>query len=738
MRIVFFCILLLRSLNFFSQDESLGVIIKNYALKSENTCLEKAGSTSFDSTFIFVPDTLTLPFVDDFSTNKFQTYTYDYSGSGTTFIKEYKLLDGITSNPLPQNTQYTILPTFRRTYNIGANTHQDVNFTPLNIKLGNQNSYPTVYSTTAVYPPYYIYDTLDFPNPSDTIWLTNPDVLQDSATQFFTVINNAEKLWVNDNVYQNYRYAVEPWTLGVATFDGLDRNGKAYSLGALNPSYADFLTSKPIDISSFTASDSLYLSFLYQAGGFGDTPESIDSLVLEFYAKDLNQWFRIWSVSGSASTVFNIGHQKIVDSKYFKDGFQFRFKNYGSLAGGFDHFNLDYVHLRIASGHQDTIFKDFAFVYPIKSLLKDYTSVPWDHYKNNFNGKMSNSVEVVVRNGSNQAENNSTPGKTEIFQNNTLKGMFNFTGQSLANNDLNYSPFTTYSSLHDFSSGYHFDENTPGDQQLFDVKSTAQVIYPNLNVNDTTHTNQYFGNYYSYDDGSSEAAYGPTGIQSRLAIRFDAYESDSLIGIMSQFVESATDVSNSLFVLTVWNDNNGQPGNIVYEDEVFNARNPIYENGLNNFHVYYFKDTMKVYVEKTFYIGWRQFDANRLNIGFDKNNNNSSKNFYSSGNNMPWNPSSIPGTIMLRPVFSTALDNVLALEESEMEDENIEIYPNPTFDFLTIKSNRNINKIELFTLQGQLILESNEQVIDISNLPSGIYLLKEKGNSLKTYKVFKN
>ena len=80
--------------------------------------------------------------------------------------------------------------------------------------------------------------------------------------------------------------------------------------------------------------------------------------------------------------------------------------NYGDLSGSLDHFHLDYVKFRKNSGYQDTLFKDFAFVYPIKSILKKYYSVPWKHFVNVPNKPINDSILFTIRNGSNIDENN--------------------------------------------------------------------------------------------------------------------------------------------------------------------------------------------------------------------------------------------------------------------------------------------------------------------------------------------
>ena len=454
--------------------------------------------------------------------------------------------------------------------------------------------------------------------------------------------------------------------------------------------------------------------------------------------KNLDQWVWAWSTKGTMDTNFNVGHICLKNTNYFEKGFKFRFKNYGNKSGGFDHFHLDYVNLRALSGQQDTLFKDYAWVYPINSLLKDYTSVPWDHFKNNPNGKMSNSVNTVIRNGSNIPENNSTDGKVEIRYNNNLETTFNISGNSLSAGSLNYEPRTFYSTLHDFSTGYHFDETKTGTKAEFEVKGVIGAQFPNLNQNDTTFSKQYFGNYYSYDDGTAEAAYGIIGSQAFLAIKYTPYESDSIIGISTNFVQSATNVSDKLFLLTVWAENEGKPGNLLYIDQVYFPRNPIYNFSINKFYTYYFNENQKVKVDGSFYIGWKQLSAERLNIGFDKNNINNDKTFLSLDNGVSWINSTIEGTIMMRPIFSTEMNAELGVKKIEIQKGEIGIYPNPTNDIINIQSiSGEYLGIDIYSLHGKHILSSEDLQINISDYSSGIYLLKTKGNNPKTYKIIK-
>jgi hypothetical protein len=689
----------------------------------------KSAAQTFDSTFIYKSDTLSLPFFDEFSKNHFQVYNNDFNAPGVTWDKKYRMLDAVNSLPISNGIYFTDQQTFRRTYDVNTQTSVDDNFIATSYQVGDLSIYPVVYVPTDLFPPYYIYDTIGVSDISDTIWIANPTFYQDSATQFFANLNDMNAYWLDDYAYHNYRFARDPRSLGVVTLDGLDENGYPYAINSAITNYADFLTSKPLNLEGLDASDSVYFSFLYQTEGFGDVPESSDSLVIEFYAKEIDQWFRVWSTSGAPVSDFKVGHININDPKFFKKGFQFRFKNYGALSGMLDVFNIDYVHLRTLSGYQDTLFKDFAFVYPIGSLLKRYTSVPWDHYKNNASGKMNDLFQVTVHNGSNLPENNQN-GQVNVSYNGISEGNFLLNAQNLSGGDLNYAPNTTYATTHDLSSGYQFDINKPGTFQSFDLRCTASAQFPNLAQNDSTQGVQIFSNYYSYDDGSAEAAYGPTGSQARLAIKYESYESDSLIGISIHFVPSVVDISNKLFLLSVWDDNNGTPGQLLYEDDVFFPRQPQYGANPNEFFNYYFTDTQKVNVGTTFYVGWRQFDAERLNVGLDRNLDNSQFTYYSVNGGATWNQSVIEGSVMIHPIFSTSLDAELGLGDEFTESKKqISIYPNPTGNVLNVELDQTLfSGMELWSVEGKCLkVEKERQFFDLSDLPSGYYFLNVYG-----------
>src|SRR5436190_13461554 len=79
-------------------------------------------------------------------------------------------------------------------------------------------------------------------------------------------INPDTSRWVqNGGTYINHNYAINPPNFNVATFDGLQANGKPYntSSNVFLINFADNLTSLPINLSVFQKNDSLNLRFFW-------------------------------------------------------------------------------------------------------------------------------------------------------------------------------------------------------------------------------------------------------------------------------------------------------------------------------------------------------------------------------------------------------------------------------------------------------------------------------------------
>ncbi|MBK7183945.1 MAG: hypothetical protein IPH89_14055 [Bacteroidetes bacterium] len=169
----------------------------------------------------------------------------------------------------------------------------------------------------------------------------------------FTIRLAWEQKEYSKKAFVNQGYAKAPITYGVVTFDGVDSAGYPYNFNMASGAtgIADYLTSKPIRL-NYPDSDSIYFSFYFQPQGLGNAPEQSDSLVLEFKGRGtLASWDRIWAKKGTTLAVndssWTLVMIPITDTTYLKDGFQFRFKNYATLSGSLDHWNIDIILLRI-------------------------------------------------------------------------------------------------------------------------------------------------------------------------------------------------------------------------------------------------------------------------------------------------------------------------------------------------------------------------------------------------------
>ncbi|TAL67824.1 MAG: T9SS type A sorting domain-containing protein [Bacteroidetes bacterium] len=82
------------------------------------------------------------------------------------------------------------------------------------------------------------------------------------------------------------------------------------------------------------------------------------------------------------------------------------------------------------------------------------------------------------------------------------------------------------------------------------------------------------------------------------------------------------------------------------------------------------------------------------------------------------------------------LDDNVSVEDYEKVNEEVIIYANPTNDFLQLKSNNTLDKIEIFSALGIKILETEyKDKIDVGRLSAGVYFLKTGDTVYKFVKM---
>lgn len=393
------------------------------------------------------------------------------------------------------------------------------------------------------------------------------------------------------------------------------------------------------------------------------------------------EWEIVWTARGDSLDVFLDSTDAffkyvlipLEDENYFRDDFIFRFKNYGSISNinswrsNTDQWHLDMVRLDWNRSHKDKYRREVSFQLDAPGFIQDYSSMPYKHYAGNITGNKKDTISLFISNLDSVPHQYFYDYFVQNANGDTLPAFAypGFTGTLNSLNDedvFDYQPFVNPKVTYFYTS---LSEDTA------DFKVTHIIRDVNMpEIGDTLVHNEEFRNYLSYDDGTAEAGYGLSPGGAKLAIRFRTEEVDTLRGVMMFFNKTLGDENNRLFHITVWNDNDGIPGdtlmNQLYE-------RPVFTQGLNKFHTYLFDRFVKLGVQ-SFWIGWTQTTNDNLNIGFDRNTNAQSKNYYNVDGS--WVNSSFEGAIMIRPVLGKSLVPEQAQQKSVFA-ENLEVYPNP-------------------------------------------------------------
>lgn len=597
----------------------------------------------------------------------------------------------------------------------------------------------------------------------DEVYATLPFFDDFSTTYRYT----DDSRWLWNNAYVSSNFPLMPVNYSAVTLDVADRYGKIYSRGSSNPFVADTLKSVKIRLDSLdnqalTPADSLYFSFYYQPGGYGDCPERFDSLVLQFgygydvevydsvnqhsYTERRTHWRQMWATQGIEIDTFlqycgeNQYFKKVMipitDTCFFVDDFQVLFFNYGTLPtqmypndrSNMDMWNIDFVYLdRNRSIANDT--------YPLVSLtgimpsfLRRYQSMPYKHYKENpiasididgYDINMSN-LDVnthQVKYSCKVNDNNSSWNYT--YEHNPL----------VVNQYSNVGPVNEHVVMGDFIYPYTDSFDTTS----YTIRHYIEVVDEHSGEvrGDSIVCHQGFYNYFAYDDGTPEMGYGLVPSDTYFATQFTVNRLDTLSGVQMLFNRTYNDANFNFFDIIVWYDNNGKPGDIIYKLE--NQRPQWNDSLIYKFSFYKFDRVVKV--NSTFYVGIRQRYSKTINIGFDSSVDNSQYNFYDVGSG--WHNSAFPGSIMIRPVVGKK-GYYIGVDEND--DVALNIYPNPAQNVIHIEGLEEelCDEVRIYDITGRVVKcypYCNE--LNVSELCNGAYMIRiiNKDGSNKTSKL---
>ncbi len=566
----------------------------------------------------------------------------------------------------------------------------------------------------------------------------------------------SQLLWSDSLTYINTGYPIAPPSIGVATFDGLNKFGYPYLPNLTNStnSYpADTLTSQPINLKTVGSqtmqlSDSVALTFFYQARGNGENPEITDTLLVDFFNPITTKWVsNVWYKRGNTSpntndTIFKRAFIWVSDANYLNDGFKFRFRNKATTNGNFDHWHVDYIKLdRFRSLKGDTTFNDLTFGYIPSPVLKNYSEMPWQQYTS---ADMASNQTVFIRNNDDATINMSyansviagTVTPTTIYNGgNTNLGIFKTLGWDKhpphSNPPVNY----TISPLSDSA-----------ELKIQHVVARQNTANDFSNRNDTVIQYQRFKNYFAYDDGTCEAGYYILGTGGKMAVKFKLNFTDTLRSVRIYFdpVGSISLAQSSYnFRINIWANGSNGPGLVLYKDSV---KQPKYYNTAFNSYADYTLTTKQILNPGTYFIGIQQQVAAGITVGFDKNLDHHQNLYYDSGTG--WTQSAIYGSLMLRPVFGAKIIPPVGINENDAavnSTSELKVYPNPADKILNVKCKMQNVKYSIINTLGQVVLqqsvmmsgaEASEQ-INIQQLNNGIYylLLQSNNQILQTQKI---
>ncbi len=247
-------------------------------------------------------------------------------------------------------------------------------------------------------------------------------------------------------------------------------------------------------------------------------------------------------------------------------------------------------------------------------------------------------------------------------------------------------------------------------------------------MNDTTCFTQKFYNYYAYDDGTAERAYGLESAGGKVAVRFSSEIADTLYGVCIYHIPFMYLSDNQSFFLQAWGQGAGVPGDMISENFTFQEPQYFSEGGPNQFAFYKLDEPIEV--SGQFYIGWVQQNNVAMNIGLDKNTNaNASKLFFQVGGTNTWNASATQGSLMMRPMFKSGMPNWIGIEEQTIPLTTL--FPNPTKNELNLQLKPDYGNydVQIMDISGRTVL-SNQfnntgfHTINTSALSEGVYLLR--------------
>ncbi|WP_132643979.1 T9SS type A sorting domain-containing protein [Roseivirga ehrenbergii] len=524
-------------------------------------------------------------------------------------------------------------------------------------------------------------------------------------------------------------------TLNVAVFDGVDATGRPYNATSLLNGATDSLVSQPIDLSTLPVNqaDSVYISFFWQATGNGELPDRQDSLVLQF-RKPNGSWQSAWRQIGGIDNQSEEFNQVVlkVDSEFFYDGFQFRFKSFTRLAGAYDTWLVDYIYLNDSRYEGDVAHVDRALTRKPSFLIAPYSAMPTEQFFANPTKYLSETnTEFYNLNDFFQpiqftttVKDLGTGNQLEVLNNESVanpppgpyaRRTFTSPILSMANIDTDADSLWLETTYYIKSGDNFYVEN------ISNTNDTTFSTNLDYRVNDTVRVVTKIDDFFAYDDDDADFAAGINQNGGKLAYEFYAEERALLthIDINFPFIQQAGEPIE----LFVWTniEEEGRSEEILFQDS-YSVLRPTSIGAMTTYEL----DT-PVFVQDTFFIGFQQATNEFLAVGLDKNQDSGDKMFYNVDGTWRKNEN-VKGSFLMRPRFDTSVASTFVPGKVAPE-VRLEVYPNPSEGEFNIKGQ--VEHIRLFDSWGkeaQFSVEETETGLKVlfGKNQKGIYLLHVK------------
>lgn len=562
-----------------------------------------------------------------------------------------------------------------------------------------------------------------------------------------TLIYPDSSKWQDNFVFVNRDMADRPPSYGVATFDFLNDEGLPYtSIEKEQLEYGDTLTSQFINLDNkggnpYELSDSIYLSFFYQPRGKGDLITTNDSFKLLF--KDNNgNWAQMWAINGGTDYGFKQVRVAINKQQFLHETFQFQFVNFTHRWGNNNHWHLDNVYIDKNRSGDSTFYRDIAIQSKPTSLLKDFASMPYDHFMAETSQAASDvyfDIFNLYRDTANsRVRLKSLYGTTLLKETQFDADNWNVAPMDFAKRSI---PGYSFSGLADTSYPLAIDRNIyvvnsgVGDDNLFQG-------------NNHMHVQQVFTRHYAYDDGTAESGFGFNDLRADegyIVVEFDLKKADTLRAVDFLITYNTQDNERQRFDFQIYGDiaYNGGTDELLYE-KTFLVREIL--DGQSNRGFYTIAlDSAIALPQGKFYIGWKQEREYNLTVGFDKNNGyivdagrTNKFIYFNIGTGWIQNDNSdLTGAPMIRPIVGSK-DPFTVSTPRVPELSSYQLYPNPTYDYVNLPENT--RSVMVMDMAGRKMSYSiTNNTLDVMHLPSGVYsiIIETEENHLISEKLIK-